>query len=224
MSRHHRCCHGRYLRALRERLPCGLSAEDASTITFRFLLGRSANASVEAALDVEAAKHGDILRVSVYDCYDNLFPKVRKPMRLKARSGIGGWRAVQRAAHQTMSGASDVTTVPRSSPATARARARPCCGAPASARRPNPPLPSPGRSLQLIAGYRWAEHHLDCCYVAHADDDSFVRLERLYDELRHGGLPARGLYYGYFWNDPSSAHLAGGGSRTRPIRDAAAKS
>lgn len=70
------CRRGRYLRALRERLPGGLSVEDAPTIAFRFLLGRSANASEEAALDAEAATHGDILRVSgIWESYDNLFAK-----------------------------------------------------------------------------------------------------------------------------------------------------
>mgnify|MGYP003683780741 FL=1 len=141
----------RYARALRERLPGGLSAVDAAAIVMRFLVGRSTDAAAEAALDAESAQHGDVLRVSVYDCYDNLFPK-------------------------------------------------------------------------LIAGFRWAAHHLDFAHVAHADDDSFVRLERLCAELRSDRLPARGLYYGYFWNLPESAHLAGGGSRTRPIRDEAAKS
>lgn len=141
----------RYMRALRAELPGGLSEADASAVAFRFLIGRSADASVEAALDAEAAEHGDILRVAVLDSYDNLFPR-------------------------------------------------------------------------LIAGYRWAAHHLSFQFAAHADDDTFLRPERLLAELRHSGLPIRGLYYGYFWNLPGGAHLAGGGSRTRPIRDEAAKS
>jgi hypothetical protein len=89
---------------------------------------------------------------------------------------------------------------------------------------------------KLLAGYRWAAQHLEFAYAVSADDDAYIRLERLVAELRAGQLPDvphrtgqlpdASLYYGYMWNFPGAgcAALEGGGSRTRPIRDEASKS
>lgn len=77
---------------------------------------------------------------------------------------------------------------------------------------------------KTIAGYRWAAQHYNCAYVAHADDDAFVRLERLLAELESGALPSAKLYWGYMWNLEHASAMQGGGARTRPIRDKAAKS
>lgn len=72
---------------------------------------------------------------------------------------------------------------------------------------------------KLIAGYRWASQHFEFAYVVHADDDSFVRLERLCSELDH--LPRERCCWGYMWNLPGAE---GDGRRTRPLRDPGAKS
>lgn len=71
---------------------------------------------------------------------------------------------------------------------------------------------------KLIAGYRWVLQHYETHYVAHADDDSFVRPERLLADVEAADESPGSLYWGYFWN------LDGGGGRTAPIRDPSSKS
>ncbi|KAL1512373.1 hypothetical protein AB1Y20_005631 [Prymnesium parvum] len=71
---------------------------------------------------------------------------------------------------------------------------------------------------KVVAAWRWAVATVDFRYWVHADDDAFVRLEKLWEWLHSdaaGG--ADGLYAGYIWDGSE-------GRRTKPIRDPEAKS
>ena len=81
---------------------------------------------------------------------------------------------------------------------------------------------------KVVAAWRWAVASYDFSYWVHADDDAFIRLEKLWEWLRSPSAadPARptpagsridGLYAGYIW-DGSDAR------RTKPLRDPEAKS
>lgn len=54
-------------------------------------------------------------------------------------------------------------------------------------------------SNKVLQGFRWINENIDCSYVMKADDDSFVRIDKIVSELSHSkSIKTPNLYWGFF--------------------------
>ncbi|XP_053205182.1 beta-1,3-galactosyltransferase 6-like [Panonychus citri] len=56
-------------------------------------------------------------------------------------------------------------------------------------------------SLKLLESLRWTYSRFNYKFILKVDDDSFVRIDKLYDELKSKKADSRTLYWGYFNGD-----------------------
>jgi len=54
-------------------------------------------------------------------------------------------------------------------------------------------------SNKVLQGFRWIDENIDCSFVMKADDDSFVRIDKIVSELQElPEMEASNLYWGFF--------------------------